>query len=162
LLTVAVCMYVWQRDTHVWLTVSTRMSRSLKHSLKSVKVAMCMCERETHTSQCVCVRERHTHCNVYVCERETHIAMCMCERERHTSQCVCERERHTHSTDREHKNIAQLKAQFEIGEGRNVYVWERERHPFYWPWRSQRVYVWERHTSQCVCVWERHTHSTDQ
>ena len=31
-------------------------------------------------------------------------------------------ERHTRLTDREHKNVAQLKAQFEIGEGRNVYV----------------------------------------
>ena len=55
-----------------------------------------------------------------------------------------------YSTDFEHKNVAQLKAQFEIGGGRNVYVRERETHI--------AMRVRERHTSQCVCVRERDTH----
>ena len=81
-----------------------------------------------------------------VCERDTHIAMCMCVRERHASQCVCVRERDTHSTDFEHKNVAQFKAHFEIGKGRNVYVCERETHILL----TLKV-------ATCVCVRETHT-----
>jgi len=51
------------------------------------------------------------------------------------AMCVCVRERHTHSTDLEHKNVAQYKAHFEIGNVSSVF--------------------WE--TSQCVKEGDTHT-----
>jgi len=112
---------------------------------------MCERERDTHSTDLegrnVCMCERDTHRNAYVCERDTHILLTSrmslthtlrlsrerdthCDfQERETHIATFKRERHTfYSTDFEHKNVAQLKAQFEIGGGRNVYVCVRETH----------------------------------